>query len=104
MSVHPEKIEKHKRDRHIRYGRGEQICGVILPAEALLQIEEGQPSPFVKSDDFAINNYLLIKPRCLFNQFGKLRRNSSQIARENLDSLSAAVKLGADPIKLVFNI
>src|SRR6266481_854139 len=103
-SAHPEKIENHKGDRDIRCRSGKQINGVGLTPQPLLQIEEGQSPPFVKSDDFAVNNQLLVKPSGLFDQLRKLPGNSSQIARENLDPVSAAMKLCTNPVEFVFYI
>ncbi len=103
-SVDPEKIENHKGDRDIRCRSGEQISGVVLAPKPLLQVEEGQAPPFVKSDDFAVSNYFLVKPRGLFDQLRKLPGNSSQIARENLDPISAAMKLCTNPVEFVFNV
>src|SRR5258705_7600756 len=55
-SVRPEKIENHKDDWDIRCWSGKQISGVVLAPKPLLQIEERQSPPFVKSDDFAVSN------------------------------------------------
>src|SRR6476659_629418 len=103
-SVHPEKIENHKGNRDIRCGSGKQIKSVVLSPQPRLQIEEGQSPPFVKSDDFAVNNKVLVKFSGLFDQLRKLPGNSSQIARENLDPISAAMKLCTNPIEFVFNV
>jgi hypothetical protein len=103
-SVHPEKIENHKGDRDIRCRSGKQIKSVVLAPQPLLQIKEGQSPPFVKSDDFAVRNQLMVKPSGLVDQLRKLPGNSSQIARENLDPVSAAMKLCTNPVEFVFNV
>jgi len=59
----------------------------VLAPQPLLQIEEGQSPPFVKSDDFAVSNKVLVKFPGLFDQLRKLpviRRKS----REKISTLS----------------
>src|SRR5207342_57565 len=50
-SVHPEEIEDHKGDWDIRCRAGKQIKSVVLASQPLLQIEERQSPPFIKSDN-----------------------------------------------------
>src|SRR5262249_166354 len=104
VSVQQQKIEKHEGDRHIRCRCRKQVSVLVLASEALLQIKERQSPAFCKSYDFAVSNQLLVEFSGLFGELRELSGNASQIARENLDPLSVAMKLGANAVEFVLNI
>ena len=81
-----------------------QVCVLVLAPESFLQIEERQSPAFRKSDDFAVSNQLLVELHGLFDELRELTGNSSQIARENFDPVSAAMKLCANAVEFVLNV
>src|SRR6059058_44674 len=82
LPIQPEKIEDHKRDRHVCCCACEQIFTVALAAEPPLQVEEREPATFLESDDFTVDNQLFVQVPGLICQFWKLPGNAPQIARK----------------------
>ena len=56
LAVQPEKIEYDKSHRHIGRRASKEILALILATQAFLQIEKGEPSAFLKGDDFAVGD------------------------------------------------
>ena len=56
-------------------------------SQPLLQIEEGEFATLLESNNFAVDDQLLLEIPGLICQLWKLLRDTPQIARENLDLL-----------------
>src|SRR5205807_7436627 len=68
------------------------------------QIEEGECTTLLESNNFAVDDQLLLEITGLIDNLGELSCDTPQVARENLDPLRTAVELCANAVEFVLQI